>query len=318
MFNLADFIIIFILLIFAVRNNGLVQELVHLGGLIFSFIISIRSYETASQYLLKIINISPGYSKTLSFIVIWLTAEALFFALAQILVVHLPKMPKKLSKVLGVLPAVFDGLIIVALLSSLIVALPIGGPYKRTILDSYLAPKLLSSANVVESRLRVVFNDAIIDTLNFLSVAPSSDQSVELGFELKEDEISYDPIVEIEMFNRVNRERKENSLSPLKFDEDLRSVSREYGKQMILFGFFSHNSQVDGSTPDQRITNAGIPYTITGENLAFAPNVDIAHQGLMNSPGHRANILSPEYGKVGIGVVDAGIFGKIFVQEFTD
>jgi len=44
----------------------------------------------------------------------------------------------------------------------------------------------------------------------------------------------------------------------------------------------------------------------------------LAMQGLMNSPGHRANILSPSFHKVGIGVLDAGIYGEMFVQEFTD
>ena len=56
----------------------------------------------------------------------------------------------------------------------------------------------------------------------------------------------------------------------------------------------------------------------TAENLALAPNVDIAHKGLMNSPGHRANILSPSFGRVGIGVIDGGGYGKMFAQEFAD
>jgi uncharacterized protein YkwD len=41
-------------------------------------------------------------------------------------------------------------------------------------------------------------------------------------------------------------------------------------------------------------------------------------QGLLNSPGHRANILNGNFKKVGIGVMDAGVYGKMFVQEFTD
>ena len=63
---------------------------------------------------------------------------------------------------------------------------------------------------------------------------------------------------------------------------------------------------------------AGISYQAAGENLAYAPNVDVAHTGLMNSEGHRANILSADFGKVGIGVIDGGVYGKMFVQEFTD
>jgi len=43
-----------------------------------------------------------------------------------------------------------------------------------------------------------------------------------------------------------------------------------------------------------------------------------AHNGLMNSEGHRANILEPEFRKIGIGVIDNGVYGKMFVQVFTD
>jgi uncharacterized protein YkwD len=38
----------------------------------------------------------------------------------------------------------------------------------------------------------------------------------------------------------------------------------------------------------------------------------------MNSPGHRANILSANFGRIGIGVIDGGIYGEIFCQEFKD
>ena len=63
---------------------------------------------------------------------------------------------------------------------------------------------------------------------------------------------------------------------------------------------------------------AGIHFQAAGENLALAPNINLAHQGLMNSPGHRANILSPDFKKVGIGVIDGGIYGEMFVQEFSN
>ena len=53
-----------------------------------------------------------------------------------------------------------------------------------------------------------------------------------------------------------------------------------------------------------------------GENLAGAPDVNFAHVNLMNSPGHRENILRPEFTHVGIGVVEGSQYGKIFTQQF--
>lgn len=63
--------------------------------------------------------------------------------------------------------------------------------------------------------------------------------------------------------------------------------------------------------------NAGIGFDVAGENLAFAPSVEVAHEGLMNSPGHRENILSPDFCRVGIGVQNSGVYGRMFSQEFA-
>ena len=58
-----------------------------------------------------------------------------------------------------------------------------------------------------------------------------------------------------------------------------------------------------------------------GENLAWgAPSLSARRTARlwMRSPGHRANILSPDYTRVGIGVADAGMHGKVFAQDFAD
>jgi len=47
----------------------------------------------------------------------------------------------------------------------------------------------------------------------------------------------------------------------------------------------------------------GITYRYAAENLALHPSVESAHQGLMNSPGHRANILNPNLTEIGIGII---------------
>ena len=45
------------------------------------------------------------------------------------------------------------------------------------------------------------------------------------------------------------------------------------------------------------------------ENLALAQTVEIAHSGLMKSKGHRENILNSKFNRVGIGIMDGGIYG---------
>lgn len=113
----------------------------------------------------------------------------------------------------------------------------------------------------------------------------------------------------------VNQERVKVSLNPLQIDMRLVKLARMKGQDMIDKGYFDHTSPTYGS-PFDMMKTYGIQYSYAGENLAGAPAVDSAHTNLMNSPGHRANILNANFTKVGIGVVDGGPYGKMFVQMF--
>jgi uncharacterized protein YkwD len=126
-----------------------------------------------------------------------------------------------------------------------------------------------------------------------------------------------DDAAEQQMLDLLNAERTRAGLKPLAADTRLRDVARAHSLEMFQLDYFSHTSPTAG-TPFDRMHAAGIGFVIAGENLAYAPNVEIAHQGLMNSPGHRANILRPEFGHVGIGVIRSQAQGSMFTQDFTD
>ena len=61
-----------------------------------------------------------------------------------------------------------------------------------------------------------------------------------------------------------------------------------------------------------------IVFNNAGENLALSQNAGLAMEGLMDSPLHRANILSPEYTKIGIGIMDGGVYGLMVTQVFSN
>ncbi len=84
---------------------------------------------------------------------------------------------------------------------------------------------------------------------------------------------------------------------------------------MIANNYFSHTSPTYGD-PFQMMTAAGISYRTAGENLAGARTVDQAHSALMNSAGHRQNILSSSYNKVGVGIATGGPYGSMYTQLF--
>jgi uncharacterized YkwD family protein len=120
---------------------------------------------------------------------------------------------------------------------------------------------------------------------------------------------------EAQMFNLVNQERVKMGLNELKIHEGLVKLARLKSKDMIDLGYFAHQSPTYGS-PFDMMRRAGISFSYAGENLAGAPTVSRAHTALMNSPGHRANILNPNFTHLGIGIVDGGPYGKMFTQHF--
>lgn len=119
------------------------------------------------------------------------------------------------------------------------------------------------------------------------------------------------------MLMLVNEERSAAGLSVLVLDAELSAVARLHAIEMFEEGYFSHESPTTGS-PFDRLDARGISYQLAGENLALAPGVEQAHEGLMKSPGHRANILEPGYRRVGIGAVESETHGTMYVQVFAN
>ena len=117
------------------------------------------------------------------------------------------------------------------------------------------------------------------------------------------------------MINLVNTERANNGLAPLTVNMKLTEMARVKAQDMIDNNYFSHTSPTYGS-PFDMMNQFGISYQTAGENLAGNSSVTAAHTALMNSSGHRANILNSNFKEVGIGIVDGGPYGKMFVQEF--
>jgi uncharacterized protein YkwD len=126
-----------------------------------------------------------------------------------------------------------------------------------------------------------------------------------------------DPQTEAAMIELVNKERRAVGVKVLTADPELVPVARAHATDMFARGYFAHNTP-EGKTPFDRIRAANVTYLTAGENLALAPTLAMAHKGLMNSPKHKENILYGEFGRMGVGVIDGGIYGKMFVQLFRD
>jgi len=111
----------------------------------------------------------------------------------------------------------------------------------------------------------------------------------------------------------VNRERSENNLPPLAWDDKLTVAARQHSEEMRDLGYMGHESPLEQyRTLARRLALAGVSECTSGENVGyFASNkegmvsedfIRKLHENLMNSPRHRANILNPGFNTAGIGV----------------
>jgi uncharacterized protein YkwD len=100
----------------------------------------------------------------------------------------------------------------------------------------------------------------------------------------------------------VNRDREKHGLPPLDLDGRLQDVARKHCEEMRETGVVAHLSPRTGSAAD-RVKAGGVKSSVVLENVARAYGIGEAEEGLMNSPGHRANILSKDATHMAIGVV---------------
>ncbi|KAA0549499.1 serine protease [Bacillus sp. BGMRC 2118] len=107
---------------------------------------------------------------------------------------------------------------------------------------------------------------------------------------------------EYQLFDLTNAARVVHGLSLLEWDDAVRVTARKHSADMAQNNYFSHTN-LAGQSPFDRMLEDEIVFTVAGENLAYGQFSSIfAHEGLMNSMGHRENILQKDYEYLGVGV----------------
>jgi uncharacterized protein YkwD len=121
-----------------------------------------------------------------------------------------------------------------------------------------------------------------------------------------------------EVLALVNQERTGRGLCALQASSELAQAANEQACAMIHYNFFDHTNPVTGDTPTERFIACGFQGDIYGENLAAGPTTpEQVVEGWMNSPGHRHNILLPEFTHLGVGVRLGGQYAVYWVQVFA-
>lgn len=318
--NWVDLVFILLVLYFLLTQSGLIKTFFEMLGFVFSIIFSYRFYYFFANLLINNFSIAKGFANVGGFLIAWFISEIIFSLIFYKFIYPLFKKFNRhpFNFALGLIAGVIQAGLLFLFIISLFFAFPIRGEIKRDIISSETGPFFVNLSSRFEKSIKNIFGEAIIETINFITIKPGSTDVVDLGISTSNVKFTVDEQSETTMFNLVNQEREKLGLKKLNFDGTIQQVARHYAQTMFENGFFSHISQVDGSTPKDRAEKGGVIFYVIGENLAYAPDVYLAHQGLMNSEGHRANILAEEFGRLGVGVIDGQYNGKMFVQMFAD
>ena len=102
----------------------------------------------------------------------------------------------------------------------------------------------------------------------------------------------------------ANEARAQAGVGRLEWDQALAAAALQHCLRMAAEGPIAHQY---GGEPDlnARAAQAGAHFSVIEENVAVGPSADSIHEEWMQSPGHRANLLSPDVDRVGVAVVAA-------------
>jgi uncharacterized protein YkwD len=105
------------------------------------------------------------------------------------------------------------------------------------------------------------------------------------------------------VFTLLNQERTSRGIPALVNNNQLHNAAIRHSQDMACNNFVSHTGS-DNSDPGDRITAAGYDYSTWGENVAAGyTSPSSVVDAWMDSTGHRANILNPNFTEIGIGYV---------------
>ncbi|WP_063729518.1 CAP domain-containing protein [Streptomyces sp. RTd22] len=119
-----------------------------------------------------------------------------------------------------------------------------------------------------------------------------------------------------EVITLTNAERAAARLAPLAPDPRLTAAAQAHSDDMVARDFYDHTSP-EGRQPWDRAATAGATHRGIGENIACGQRgpAEVV-RGWMNSPGHRANILKPDFTHIGVGYATGSRAGTYWTQVF--
>jgi uncharacterized membrane protein required for colicin V production len=317
-----DFLLGIYLAVLAARGwlRGFVREALDLVGLILGVVIAFRLSEPVGNFVSDRFGVSPEWARISAGVALFVLVGFGLSLVARLLsrVMRLPGL-NLLNRLGGAVVGVAWASLLLILAVSVLRAMPL--PAAEEAIDDSVVARALTNPEAPTQRLFLALaGDRVLDSL--LALGPLlGDRRAVLD---PEESVAIPPADAADLdpapsdatliFELINRARLDQGLSPLVWSEGLAEVAQAHAEEMYRLGYVSHVSPNTGRVTD-RVAAAGIRLMLVGENLALAASARAAHAGLMDSPGHRANILHTGFDRVGVGAV-LGPYGLMVVEVF--
>ncbi len=297
--NWIDLVIILFIIFYFWEGSlrGFINLFFEFLGFLIAFIFGLASYATISGFLISNFSLPHGLSNSLSFAGVMLSILPVCSYVFGKLEERIPNkaLQHQVNKIFTA-PPLLGNLLILFLTGTLLsTALPYKAEMKQAVTSSYFVGKAVVFLHDSEVYWHTIIQKPIVNTFNFLTVNPNLSEKVSLHFTQKD--VETEPVLAQELGISINALRMQNNLPVLVYDPVLAELAVQQGKN--VFG-------------------AGVMIPLASENVALAPTIQLAQHGFMDSPVHRDILLFSGYKKMGVGVVDGGIYGKIIVEAFAD
>jgi uncharacterized protein YkwD len=137
------------------------------------------------------------------------------------------------------------------------------------------------------------------------------------------DDGAFSSASEQELIVRTNQSRANAGLKALDVDAELTAIARWRSKDMAIRGYFSHSIPPFGREVFEVIEHERYCFTLAGENIGWNTHTDDAateqiHQAFLESPGHRANVMSERWNAIGVGAFKGADGKKVWTVLFAD
>jgi len=317
--NLIDvlLILIVVLAMWAGWSKGFILGITDLCVWLGSLLIGFFFYQDFGVLLQKIFPSLGVWNLPLAFLIMIILSRILLSVILYRFIRKTPGETHKtpVNRALGIIPGIITGSIYAAIIAALLLSIPMWNGLAKEARESKIANQLGVQVAWLDEKFSPIFGAAAKETMNRITVKPDSDETVNLHYTVKNPKVR--PDLEEQMLQLVNEERTKRGIPPVKADPEMTKVARLHSIDMFARGYFSHYTP-EKKDPFDRMKASGVRFLTAGENLALGRTLKICHEGLMNSPGHKANILNPAFGRLGIGIMDGGIYGLMISQEFRN